>query len=119
VLVEALVLDGDDRLFHDRRDLIGGQDDPALLAAEHREQLVIAVEDVAVVGDFSLVRRVVLGQLAGDRRDETERERGEREQAQHRNECEEAELANTAPVLLARRGVAAAKTQEQESRLDS
>ena len=119
VLVEALVLDGDDRLLHDRRDLIGLQDDAALLAAEHGEQLAVAVEDVAVVRDLLLVRRVVLRQLARDRGHEPERERGEREQAQHRSECEEAELADAAPVRLARRGVAAAKTQGEESRLDS
>ena len=104
VVVEALVLDGDDRLLHDRGDLVGLQDHAALLAAQHREQLALAVEDVAVVRDLLLVRGVVLRELAGDRGHHAEDERGEREQAQHRDECEEAELADSAPVLLRRRG---------------
>ena len=39
VLVEALVLDRDDRLLHDRRDLIRVEDDAALLAAQHGEHV--------------------------------------------------------------------------------
>ena len=37
VLVEALVLDRDDRLLHDRRDRLGADEDAALVAPEDRE----------------------------------------------------------------------------------
>ena len=79
VLVEALVLDRDDRLLHDRGDLIRVEDHAALLAAEHRQQLSVAVVDVAVVRDLLLVRGVVLRELARDRGHQSEHERGERE----------------------------------------
>jgi hypothetical protein len=117
VLVEALVLDRDDRLFHDRRDVLRLQDDAALLAAQHGEQVAVAVVDVAVVGDLLLVRGVVLRQLASDRGHQAERERGKAEHAQHQYECQETELANAAPVRLTRRLGAAAKSQGAESRL--
>ena len=39
VLVEAPVLDRDDRLLHDRRDLVGTEDGAGLVAAQHRQDL--------------------------------------------------------------------------------
>jgi len=74
-------------LITPRGDLVGVEDDAALLAAEHRQQLAVAVVDVAVVRDLLLVRRVVLRQLARDRGDEPEHERGHGEQAQHQHQC--------------------------------
>ena len=49
VLVEALVLDRDDRLLHDRRDVLGLQEDAALRSAQRREDRVVVVRvDVSV-----------------------------------------------------------------------
>ena len=65
--------------------------------------MAVAVVDVAVVRDLLLVRGVVLRDLARDRGHEPEHERGKPEHAQHQDECQEAELADAAPVRLARR----------------
>ena len=103
VLVEALVLDRDDRLLHQRRDLVGAEQDPALRAAEDGEHAAVVRVDEAVrlVVDPARVER---RDLAGDRGHETDAEGG---QAQHRQEgqqCEEAKLPDPAAALGPRHG---------------
>ena len=58
VVEEALVLDRDDRLSHDRRDVLRVDEDAALLSPEHREDrpAVRGVDDRVDVG--ALGRRV-------------------------------------------------------------
>jgi hypothetical protein len=94
VLVEALVLDRDDRLFHDRRDLVAVDEDPALGPAQRREDGVVVVRvDMAV----DLVRhlpRVAVRDLAGDGRDQPEAEGRHAEQEEDEDEREETQLAD-------------------------
>ena len=88
VLVEALVLDRHDRLLHDRRDLVRGDEDAALVAAQDREHAPLPrgvrgrVDhrvDVAV-----RARRIECRELGADRDDQAvaERRPGQREQRQ-------------------------------------
>ena len=78
VLVEALILDRDDRLAHDRRDVLGADEHAALLAAQHREDAapVLRVDDRVDVG--ALRGRIERRDLARDRANEPERERQRR-----------------------------------------
>jgi hypothetical protein len=70
VLVEAAVLDGHDGLFEHRRDLARRHDDPALVAAQHRQQVGLggAVVDVGVAAHGLVRGDVELRQAPGDRR---------------------------------------------------
>ena len=78
VLEEALVLDGDDRLAHDRRDVLGADEHAALVAAEHREHRP-AVGRVDDGVDVRVLRGgIERGYLARDGADEPEREGQER-----------------------------------------
>jgi hypothetical protein len=87
VLVEALVLDGDDRLAHDRRDVLGADEHAALVAAEHGEHRpsVGCIDDRVDVRVLSC--RIERRYLARDGADEPEREgqqRGDEEDEQQR-----------------------------------
>jgi hypothetical protein len=98
VLVEALVLDRDDRLLHQRCDVARGNEDPALRAAQHGEDSVsLAVVHEPV--DLALLEPswVERGDLARDRGDEPEREREQREHEEDQEKGQQAQLANPAP----------------------
>ena len=93
MLEEPSVLDRDDGLLHDVRDLLGLHDDPGLVAAEHGEHAAVRRVDVAVlVGPVA--RRVELRQLARDRGHETEREGRDADETEHEEKREQAELAD-------------------------
>ena len=79
VLVEALVLDGDDRVLHRQRDVVGRDDDPALVG-ERREVLAADVDEDGVLRRLELGLVLELGQVAGDRHHHPEGRRDEREQ---------------------------------------
>jgi len=97
VLVEALVLRGDDRLHHQRADLVEVQQHAALRPAQAREdRLPVVRVDVAVDLDALLVRRVELAELGAQRGDDPEREGRESEHAEHAQEGEQPELADSA-----------------------
>ena len=93
MLVEALVLDGDDRLQHDRIDLIGAHEDAALRSAQRGQNRVVVVRvDVAV--DLVVdARRIARRDLARDRRHHAERERGEAEEEENEEKQEKPERA--------------------------
>ena len=97
VLPEAAILDCDDRLLHDRGDLLRGHDHTALVAAQDGEDRAVRGVDVAVALDAGVVRRVERGDVVGDRLHEAEGERGRAREPQHAEEQEEAELADPAP----------------------
>ena len=113
MLVEAFVLDRDDRLLHDRGDLFRVDEDPAFRPAQRREDRVVVVRvDVAV--DVVLDRAgVAVGDLAGDGRDQAEAERAEPEQHENEEEGGESKLADstTASVRDGRRLAASAAEQ--------
>ena len=97
VFEEALILDRDDRLPHDRRDVLGLDEDAALVAAKHGEHgsAVRRIDDRVHVR--VLRGGVERGDLARDRAHETERERdacGKEEDEQQRRKTT---LANPAP----------------------
>ena len=96
VLVEALVLDGDDRLLHERADLVPGDEDPALRASQRREnRVVVARIDVPV--DLAVdPGRITARDLLRDRRDHPERERREAEEREDQEDEEEPKLADLA-----------------------
>ncbi len=94
VLEEPAILDRDDGLLHDVRDLLGLHDDPGLVAAEHGEHAAVRGVDVAVlVGPVA--RRVELRQLTRDRGHETERERRDADETEHEEKREQAQLADS------------------------
>ena len=98
VLVEPAILDRDDRLPHDRRDVVDVlEEDAALVAAEHGQHgaAVRGVDDAVDLG--VLGSGVELGDLARDGANQTECERRPREHHQHGEHCEETQLTNPAP----------------------
>src|SRR6185312_1933013 len=98
VLVEALVLDRDDRELHPVGDPLRADQDSALLPAQDREHpVVVAVVDVAVDLALLQARRVKRRDLACDRGDEAEGERERSQDEQDQEEAEQAQLANPAP----------------------
>ncbi len=114
MLVEALVLHGDDRLLHDRRNLSARDEHATLLAAQHGEHGV-AVRGVQDRVDLRTVpRRVELGDLARDCGHEAEREGHTRQHEQHTEQCQQAQLPDPAP-LPGRRLITSSKPQQQAS----
>ncbi len=103
VLVEPPILDRDDRVLHQRRDLVRLEQHAALVASQDGEdRLAVVRVDVAVPLRLHLVAGVELRDLAGERGHEAEREGGRAEQRQNPQEDEETELANPAPGLRRR-----------------
>ena len=103
VLVEPPILDRDDRVLHQRRDLVRLEQHAALVASQHgQDRLAVVRVDVAVSLGLDLVAGVELRDLAGQRGHEAEREGGRAEQRQEPQEGEETELANPAPGLRRR-----------------
>jgi hypothetical protein len=102
VLVEAAVLDRDDRVLHPRGDLVRLDDDARLLAAKDREDgLVVRRVDVGV--RLRLLRlRVELRDLRGDSRQQPKRERRRPQEAEYGEEGEESELADPPTLGSAR-----------------
>ena len=88
--VEALVLDRDDRVLHHRRDLALLQQDPLLVAGQAAERLAAAVDDDRV----GRRRLLELRQVGGDGHHHPEHRRDDREQAQTRQQREDAQLAD-------------------------
>jgi hypothetical protein len=81
MLVEALVLDVDDRVLHPRRDAVPADELARLLAAKHGEDGVAVVGvDVAVDRAGLRARRVERGKLARDRDDQPGGERRRRDE---------------------------------------
>ena len=99
VLVEALVLDRDDRVLHLRRDVLRRHEDPALRPAKDREHPLARVGRVDVAVDLLLLEAggIEGRDLARDRRHQTERERDQAEQAEDQEEAEQAQLSDSAP----------------------
>jgi len=67
VLVEALVLDGDHRELHDRRNLLGVDQDPMLVVGQHADRASVHVGHVGVLGLLVLLAVLQGGQVGGDR----------------------------------------------------
>ncbi len=111
VLVEAPVLDRDDRLLHDRRDLVGTEDGAGLVSAQHRQDLTVGGVDVAVLLDAVVgVGRVDRRDIRGDGGHEAEGEGRQAAEPQHGEQEKEPELADAAPGPL-RRGVRASSAE--------
>jgi hypothetical protein len=60
--------------------------------------MAVACVDVRVRLRVVLLRRVELGDLLGDRRQQAERERGEAQQPENEKQGEESELADAPPL---------------------
>ena len=113
VVEEALILDGDDRLAHDRCDVLGRHEHPVLVTSQNSEHpfSVRGVDDRVHVG--ALGGRIERRDLARDRSYEAERERQERERRPERratpqdDACELGAVDAASPSLseLARREV--------------
>ena len=97
VLEEAAILDRDDRLPHDRRDLLGLDEDSALLTAQHGEDrsAVGRVDDGVDLG--ALCGRIERRDLARDGADEPEREREQGKNEQKPDERCQPPLTNPPP----------------------
>ena len=97
VLEEALILDRDDRLAHDRRDVIGADEDAALVSAKDGEDrpAVRRVDDCVDVRVLS--RRVEGGDLARDCTNEAECERDPGSDEEDGQQRRKTTLANPAP----------------------
>jgi hypothetical protein len=96
VLVEPLVLDGDDRVLQPRRDVLGVDHDARLRPAEDREdRLPVARVHIGVLLlVLRLACRIEIRDLRRDRDHQPERERSDPEQRQDGKECEQPELAD-------------------------
>ena len=117
VLVEALVFDRDDRLLHDRRDLVGVDEDPALRSAQRREDRVVVVGIDVPVDLVRHLPRVAVRDLAGDCGDQPEAERARAEEKEKQEEADETELSDPAPAPIGsrRRCTASAAKQADDS----
>src|SRR5207248_5157419 len=115
VLVEALVLDGHDRLLHPAGDLRRGNDDPALRTAQHREHTGARLAGVDVAIDLLLRARarVEVADSTGDSAHQPEGERDEAEHEQDQDKAEEPELADPAPRLR-RHGLSGGTRHEKQ-----
>ena len=111
MLIEALVLDCDDGLEEHRRNLVGGDENPTLGAAQRREDRVVVVGVDVSVDLARNVAGVAARDLARDRRDHPRREGGTREKREDQEYQEEPELANPVPATV--RGVFRALAAEQ------
>ncbi len=90
VLVEALVLDRDDRVLHVRRDLARRDDDPALVG-ERREVRAVDVGQQRVLRLLELLAVLELGEVGRDGHHHPERGRHEREDRQAEQDEREAQ----------------------------
>ena len=79
VLVEALVLDRDDRVLHRRRDLVGGDEDAVLVVGQDRQRTAAIVEQDRLLRVAELLLVLELGQVGGDRHHHPEHGRDEGE----------------------------------------
>ena len=97
VLVEALILDRDDRLAHERRDVCRADEDAALVSAKDGEDTpaIGRVDDGVDVRVLS--RRVECGYLARDCTNEAERERDPGRHEEDGQQRRKTTLANPAP----------------------
>ena len=102
MLVEALVLGGDDRVLHPWRDPSGRHDDSRLLAAKDREHGVPVRRIDIAVRLLLLARRVELRDLGSDRGQQTDGERCRAQQPEDHQEGEESELADPPTLGSAR-----------------
>ncbi len=98
MLVEALVLDGDHRLLDDRRDLLGGEQDAALVVGQGGEALAADVVDDRVLGALVLLAALERRQVLGDGHHDPEDPGDEREPGEAQQDEGEAELSQ--PGLL-------------------
>ncbi len=80
VLVEAAVLDRDDRLLHDRGDLVRLDQHAALVVGEGRQAGAVAVDDDRVLGALELGAVLQGRKVARDGRHDAEDPRDEREE---------------------------------------
>ena len=80
MLVEAFVLDRDDRLLHDRRDVGGTDEDPALGPAQRRENRVPVVCVDVPVHFAGHAGRIAVRNLSRHGSDQAEREGRDPEQ---------------------------------------
>ena len=102
VLVEAMVLDVDDRVLHPRRDVVPVDELARLRPAQHGEDRLSVVRvDVAV--DLAGLRalRVEVRQLSRDSGDQSDRERRPGEQKEDQQERKKTKLANPARPFCA------------------
>ena len=112
VLEEALVLDRDDRLSHDRGDLLGRDEHAALLAAQDRQN-ALAVRGVDDGVDVrALLGRIERRDLARDRPHEPEGERDRGQDEEHAEQRGKSALANPAPP--GRRPLLSPNSQERK-----
>jgi hypothetical protein len=110
VLEEALVLDRDDRLPHDRSDVVRAHEDAALVASQDGQDRA-SVRRVDDRVDVRVLRgRVELWDLTRDGPDEPEREGQERGDEQDEQQCRKPTLAN--PASRTRRPLLAPTPQE-------
>jgi hypothetical protein len=99
VLPEAAVLDRDDRLFHERRDVTARDHDPALVAAQRREHcLAVGGVDVTELLRPLGRRRLERSHVACDRAYEPVGKGHERHESEDANERQSSELADPAPL---------------------
>jgi len=100
VLPEPPVLDGHDRLLHHGRDVLRRDDDPVLVSSEDgQERLAVRGVDVAqLLHALALDPRFERGKVAGNGAHEPVCERDETDEAEGREDGEEAELANPTPL---------------------
>ena len=94
MLVEALVLGGDDRVLHPRRDRARRDEDPRLLAAQDREHGVAVGRVDVGVRLLLLSRRIELRDLGGDGGQQADGERRRAQKPENEEEGEESELAD-------------------------
>ncbi len=108
VLPVAAVLDRDDRMAHQRVDVLVVDERPRLRAAQHGEHRVAVVGvDDAVDLLLDLVARIELGDLAGDRRDQAEAERDRAQQSQDGEESQKTESCESGGAVWAQRAYGA------------
>ena len=103
VLVEALVLDRDDRLLERRADLVAPDEDPALRSAQRGEDRAAVVRIDVSVDLLRDAARVAARNLPRDGRHHPECERSEAEEEENQQDGDKTKLPNSAPHRPRRR----------------
>ena len=97
VLVEAPVLDGHDRVLHREADLVGLQDDAAVVRRQLAEELAAAVVEHGVPRTLELRPVLDVGQIGRDGHHHPERGRQERDEREAGDDEQQPELLEAWP----------------------
>jgi hypothetical protein len=92
VLVEAAILDGDDRVAHVQRDVAGVDDDAALVVGQDAERLAVRVDEHRVLGVLVLLAVLEVRKVGCDGHHHPEEGRDDGQEHEREQDRQQAQL---------------------------